>query len=69
MNTRHTFPLLTFIVFLSFPSAVFAHIGEGAVGGFIRGFLHPVFGFDHVIAMVAVGLWGALLVFTLTVSK
>jgi urease accessory protein len=40
---------------------VYAHVGEGAVGGFISGFLHPVFGPDHVIAMVAVGLWGAFL--------
>ncbi len=38
-----------------------AHTGEGAVGGFISGFLHPVFGWDHVIAMVSVGLWGAFL--------
>ena len=39
----------------------FAHSGEGAASGFISGFLHPVFGWDHVIAMVAVGLWGAFL--------
>jgi urease accessory protein len=25
------------------------------------GFTHPIFGFDHVVAMVAVGLWGAFL--------
>ena len=30
---------------------------EGA-GGFIAGFSHPLFGPDHVIAMVAVGMWG-----------
>ena len=38
-----------------------AHSGDGAVGGFISGFMHPVLGWDHVIAMVAVGLWGAFL--------
>lgn len=38
-----------------------AHSGEGAVGGFVSGFLHPLAGPDHVIAMVAVGLWGAFL--------
>jgi len=32
-----------------------------ATGGFVAGFLHPVLGWDHVIAMVAVGLWGAFL--------
>jgi urease accessory protein len=30
-------------------------------GGFIGGFAHPLFGADHVVAMVAVGLWGAFL--------
>ena len=37
-----------------------AHTGEGA-GGFLAGFAHPLLGPDHVVAMVAVGLWGALL--------
>ena len=38
-----------------------AHTEAGAVGGFISGFLHPVSGWDHVAAMVAVGIWGAFL--------
>lgn len=38
-----------------------AHTGSGVVGGFWSGILHPVTGWDHVIAMVAVGLWGAFL--------
>jgi urease accessory protein len=37
-----------------------AHTG-GMAGGFLSGFAHPVFGPDHVVAMVAVGLWGAFL--------
>jgi urease accessory protein len=37
-----------------------AHTGSVA-GGFLGGFAHPVFGIDHVVAMVAVGLWGAFL--------
>ena len=40
---------------------VFAHTGEGLAGGFSTGFLHPVLGLDHVVAMVAVGLWGVFL--------
>ena len=28
--------------------------------GFISGFVHPLFGLDHLAAMVAVGLWSAL---------
>lgn len=42
-------------------SFAFAHSGEGNTSGFVSGFLHPIFGWDHVIAMVAVGLWGAFL--------
>jgi urease accessory protein len=38
----------------------FAHTGESA-SGFLAGIAHPVFGPDHIIAMVAVGLWGAFL--------
>jgi urease accessory protein len=40
---------------------VFAHPETGAVGGFLSGFLHPLSGLDHVVAMFAVGLWGAFL--------
>lgn len=42
-------------------SVAFAHSGEGAGGGFISGFTHPLFGWDHVAAMIAVGIWGAFL--------
>src|ERR1700741_4412532 len=38
-----------------------AHTGTGLPGGFASGFLHPFSGFDHLLAMVSVGLWGAFL--------
>lgn len=38
-----------------------AHGGGDIAGGFSGGFGHPLFGPDHVAAMVAVGLWGAVL--------
>src|SRR2546427_767423 len=41
-------------------SPALAHTGSVA-GGFLGGFAHPVLGPDHVVAMVAVGLWGAFL--------
>jgi urease accessory protein len=41
--------------------AAFAHTGEAAGGGFVTGVLYPILGWDHVVAMVAVGLWGAFL--------
>jgi HupE/UreJ protein len=43
------------------PSTANAHSETGTVGGFLSGFLHPLTGLDHVVAMVAVGLWGAFL--------
>jgi urease accessory protein len=38
-----------------------AHVQQGEAAGFVTGLLHPVSGLDHVLAMVAVGLWGAQL--------
>jgi urease accessory protein len=38
-----------------------AHTEAGISGGFLSGFTHPIFGWDHVVAMVAVGLWGVFL--------
>jgi urease accessory protein len=44
-----------------FPTSTFAHTQEGEAAGFLTGFRHPLSGLDHVLAMVAVGLWGAQL--------
>lgn len=38
-----------------------AHTGDVGGSGFLSGLTHPIFGWDHVAAMVAVGLWGAFL--------
>ena len=38
-----------------------AHTDEIVAGGFLSGVLHPLLGLDHLVAMVAVGLWGAFL--------
>lgn len=40
---------------------VYAHAEVGVAGGLISGLLHPVTGLDHLVAMVAVGIWGAQL--------
>ena len=39
----------------------FAHVGLGDHGGFMHGFMHPIGGADHVLAMVGVGLLAAQL--------
>ena len=37
-----------------------AHTGAGHADGFSAGFIHPIFGLDHLLAMVSVGIWSAL---------
>ena len=39
----------------------FAHLDPAEHGSFAAGFSHPLFGADHILAMVAVGLWAAVL--------
>jgi hydrogenase/urease accessory protein HupE len=41
--------------------AAHAHILQGEGASFLVGLGHPVSGLDHVLAMIAVGLWGAQL--------
>ena len=54
-------------LFLSFVAILwlfplYAHTDVASLqGGFSSGFMHPILGLDHVVAMVAVGLWGAFL--------
>ena len=43
------------------PAASLAHEETGQAVGLLAGLAHPVSGLDHVLAMVAVGLWGAVL--------
>jgi urease accessory protein len=46
---------------LLWAQVAFAHPQAGEAKGFLTGFHHPISGLDHVLAMVAVGLWGAQL--------
>ena len=46
---------------LLWAQVAFAHTQVGEAKGFLTGFKHPISGLDHVLAMVAVGLWGAQL--------
>ena len=61
MQNVKSAPLAIWILLLFWPLAAWAHVESGQAGGFASGLLHPVSGLDHVLAMVAVGLWGAQL--------
>ena len=53
--------LATLVLTAVWPLVAWGHVESGQAGGFLSGLSHPVSGLDHVIAMVAVGLWGAQL--------
>ena len=50
-----------FAFLLLVPASAFAHVEGGQATGFITGLQHPWSGLDHVLAMIAVGIWGAQL--------
>jgi urease accessory protein len=56
--TRFTIILLTLLLYAQ---AVQAHVHKGEAVSFLSGLKHPISGLDHVVAMIAVGLWGAQL--------
>ena len=59
--TRTRIAFLAAFAFIASASPAFAHLDPGEHGSFMAGFSHPLFGTDHILAMVAVGLWAALL--------
>jgi urease accessory protein len=48
-------------VLVALAGPAFAHTGHGHAGGFVHGFMHPVGGLDHVLVMMAVGLYAVRL--------
>jgi urease accessory protein len=58
-TTRRFAIILT--TYLICAEAAQAHVHKGEAVSFLSGLKHPISGFDHVVAMVAVGLWGAQL--------
>jgi urease accessory protein len=66
MTSRHgeSLPRMILLILASAllaPATVLAHNPGGMAGGFASGFMHPLTGIDHILAMVAVGIWGAQL--------
>ncbi len=58
-NVDQLFILTAALLMLYRPAE--AHILRGEQIGFLTGFLHPLSGADHIVAMIAVGIWGAQL--------
>jgi len=60
---RRSFKLLSLaaIATAGFSTAALAHVGDHSHMSFTEGLLHPFTGLDHVLAMVAVGLWASQL--------
>lgn len=59
MNARKVAAPAVFVAAQLFGPAAHAHTGVGEVSGFAAGLGHPFGGVDHLLAMVAVGLWAA----------
>lgn len=56
---RRTLPLALALGLAAAPAL--AHVDPAEHGSFLAGLSHPLLGLDHVLAMVGVGLWGAVL--------
>lgn len=51
---------LAVVMVLALAAPAHAHPGDGAAIGLAAGLLHPLAGPDHLLAMLALGLWAAL---------
>jgi len=50
------------VVILSmFPLSAYAHVGSESLMGLANGFMHPFMGIDHLLVMLAIGLWASVL--------
>lgn len=56
---KTTISLLLAALVATFSTTLLAHTGHGTTSGFGAGFTHPFVGLDHLLAMVAVGIWAA----------
>lgn len=59
MKIIHNKLTLLLFLLLMLPLSVEAHTGVGSHNSWLHGFSHPFGGLDHVLAMIAVGIWAA----------
>ena len=65
---RLSLRLVSILLMVLVPQAAFAHTGIGTTAAFDAGIAHPFSGIDHMLAMVAVGLWAGLRAFSSEVN-
>ena len=54
-------PIAAAALLLATAAPAFAHLDPGEHGSLAAGFSHPLYGVDHILAMVAVGVWAAMI--------
>lgn len=60
MNKKFSNALVLALVISLIPKVVYAHDGSTVpFGGFLTGLVHPVLGYDHLLAMLSVGILSA----------
>lgn len=59
MNPMKNFRMIALTALCLFAGTASAHTGSHTVTGFVSGLTHPLLGLDHLLAMVAIGLWAA----------
>ena len=52
INSNQSTPMIALLLVLFWSANSFAHAEVGVIGGLVSGLLHPIFGFDHLLAMV-----------------
>ena len=52
--------LISIILIAGLANSALAHIAVGQTDSFASGIAHPLHGADHILVMLAVGLWGVL---------
>lgn len=59
MSSLHRSGLALLLMVAASPA--FAHAGHATAGGVVSGLFHPLLGIDHLLAMVALGVWSVVL--------
>jgi len=54
---KRSFLHLTVLALCLVPTVALAHTGVGSTSGFMHGFMHPLSGLDHQLAMILVGIF------------